>query len=66
MSDSKRLSRRRLLFAAGAGGGAAVLLAAARKEHSGQSPSAPGKSAPEGAGYRMTEHISNYYRTAKV
>ncbi len=65
MNDPKRISRRRLLFAAGAGSAAVTVLATAHKQDAGQS-SAKATPAADGAGYRLTEHISNYYRTAKV
>ncbi len=65
MNDSKQISRRRFLFAAGAGGAAATVLVAARKDGAGKG-AAKAKSPADGAGYRLTEHISNYYRTTRV
>ena len=65
MSDSNRISRRHFLFAAGASGAAATVLVATRKGGTGAQP-AKVKSPPSGNGYRVTEHIRNYYRTTKV
>ncbi len=63
-SPKSKLSRRNFLFAVGTGG---VAAAAAIVSH--QNPDTqPGKQTgvPESKGYRLTEHIQNYYRTAKV
>lgn len=65
MSESTRISRRHFLFAAGAGGAAATALVATRKDGA-IAPSDKAKTPPVGNGYRLTEHISNYYRTTKV
>jgi len=65
MSDSNRISRRHFLFAASAGGVAAAVVVAGRKDGIDVSP-AKIKSPPIGNGYRVTEHVRNYYRTTKV
>ncbi|MGH8665773.1 MAG: formate dehydrogenase [Burkholderiales bacterium] len=57
--------RRRFLLALGAGGAGAATAAVAA------APAAlalPDKSAPDAktAGYRETEHVRNYYRTARM
>ena len=65
MSDSNRISRRHFLFAAGASGAAATVLVAGRKDGT-DAQSAKAKSPPAGNGYRVTEHVRNYYRTTKV
>jgi len=65
MSDSNRISRRHFLFAAGASGAAATVLVAGRKNGTGVH-SAKAISPPAGNGYRVTEHVRNYYRTTKV
>jgi len=65
MKESKQISRRRFLFAAGAGGAAATALVASRKQGAGDS-SVTTKTSPDVSGYRLTEHIRSYYRTAKV
>jgi hypothetical protein len=60
-------SRRGFLIAAASGGiaGAATLLAGSR--HSGQQPSATKTDAnTQGRGYRVTDHVRNYYRTTKI
>lgn len=65
MSGSNRISRRHFLFAAGAGGAAVTVLVAGRKDGTGAQPT-KSKTPPAGNGYRVTEHIRNYYRTTKV
>ena len=65
MSDSNRISRRHFLFAASASGAAATVLVAGRKDGA-DAQFAKVKSPPAGNGYRVTEHVRNYYRTAKV
>ena len=59
-----RLSRRSFLFAAAAGtaGGAAAIIA---KTDSATGP-AKDKNEPSKKGYQLTEHVRNYYRTAKI
>lgn len=67
MSDStkNRISRRHFLFAAGASSAAATVLVAGRKDGTAVQ-STETKSPPAGTGYRVTEHVRNYYRTTKV
>ncbi len=65
MSDSNRISRRHFLFAAGASGAAATALVLTRKAGL-IAPPETAKAPPAGSGYRVTEHIRNYYRTTKV
>ena len=66
MSGSNRISRRHFLFAAGTGGAAAAtMLVAARKDGMTVQPE-KATVPPAGNGYRVTEHIRNYYRTTKV
>ena len=65
MSDSKRISRRHFLFAAGASGAAATAVVATLKDGT-TVPASRAKSPAQGSGYRLTEHINNYYRTTKV
>lgn len=60
---SPRLSRRNFLFTVGAGSAAtAAALVAAKKP----TPAASGKGKRATRGYHATEHVNNYYRTAKV
>ncbi len=63
-TSQPKLSRRKFLLAAGAGGAAASVALVAGNNP--QKPAEPGPAAREGKGYRVTEHIQNYYRTAKV
>lgn len=66
MSGSNRISRRHFLFAAGASGAAAAtVLVATRKDGATALPE-NAKTLPAGNGYRVTEHVRNYYRTTKV
>ncbi|MFN7086139.1 MAG: formate dehydrogenase [Burkholderiales bacterium] len=63
-NPQSRLSRRGFLFAMGASGAAAT---AALVTPSGREtrPDTERKIA-ESKGYRLTEHVQNYYRTAKI
>ena len=57
-------SRRKFLATLGVGGAAAATVALTRQ---GAEPErAAGTAAPQGKGYQLTEHVRNYYRTAKV
>jgi hypothetical protein len=56
------LSRRNFLLTLGAGGAAAAILA----KTSGPPSSASDKEKRASRGYRVTEHVNNYYRTTKV
>lgn len=59
-----RLSRRRFMLAAAAGGaaGAAAVVVA-----TGDRPgTAEGAATEPKKGYQVTEHVRNYYRTAKI
>ncbi|HTQ76507.1 MAG TPA: formate dehydrogenase [Burkholderiales bacterium] len=58
-----RLSRRNFLLTVGAGGAAGAAAIAARK---GAAPAAKSEAPRTGQGYQVTEHVNNYYRTAKV
>jgi len=59
----RKLSRRRFLLALGAGG-ASASVALVSKEQTPEAGSAATREKPKG--YRLTEHVQNYYRTAKV
>lgn len=65
MDTKPRLSRRNFLYAAGAGGAAAVSAIAGRVVPQQPAPS-DGAKKRSAAGYRVSEHVRNYYRTAKV
>jgi len=58
-----RLSRRNFLLAVGAGGAAATAAIVAKSP---RTPAKKDEAARGSSGYRLTEHIRNYYRTAKV
>jgi len=58
-----KLSRRNFLLTAGAGGAAAAAAVVTGRK------AAPGTAAATASGkrgYQVSEHINNYYRTAKV
>ena len=68
MSDNgTRLSRRTFLLTLGASGaaGAAAMLATTAPQRP-PAASANGKRKGKGKGYHASEHVQNYYRTAKV
>ena len=59
-----KLSRRKFLFAASAGTAATAAAIVAKKP---AQPGAPQKEgSASGKGYQLTEHVRNYYRTAKI
>jgi hypothetical protein len=58
-----RLSRRNFLLTVGVGGAATAAAVVATKKSS-QATSGQGKRATRG--YQASEHVNNYYRTAKV
>jgi len=58
-----RLSRRNFLLTVGAGGAATAAAVVASKK---SPPAASGKGKRATRGYHATEHVNNYYRTAKV
>jgi hypothetical protein len=60
---SQRLSRRNFLLTVGVGGAATAAAVVATKK---SSPATSGKGKRESRGYHATEHVNNYYRTAKV
>jgi hypothetical protein len=65
MKASKaKLSRRNFLLAVSAGS-AATAAAIVAKKSAGTDPSKD-KSSESGKGYQLTEHVQNYYRTAKI
>ena len=59
-----RLSRRNFLLAATAGTAAAAAAVVAKQEE--DKPSAADAGGPAGKGYQATEHVNNYYRTARI
>jgi hypothetical protein len=66
MPNKPTTSRRKFLATLGIGGAAAAAatVALTRKD---AEPAAKGATvSPQGKGYQVTEHVRNYYRTAKV
>ena len=64
MTTKSSSSRRKFLATLGVGGAAAATVALTRPE---AEPEVKSKAAvPQGKGYQLTEHVRNYYRTAKV
>lgn len=62
-----KLSRRNFLFAVGAGGAAtAAVIVATTVPQAQPQPVLTGESKKKTRGYHASEHIRNYYRTAKV
>ena len=59
-----RVSRRTFLLAATAGTAATAAAIVAKKEIGTTSTKDP--STRSGKGYQLTEHVRNYYRTAKI
>ncbi|MDH3438042.1 MAG: twin-arginine translocation signal domain-containing protein [Betaproteobacteria bacterium] len=59
----RKLSRRSFLLAVGAGGAAATVALVSKEQEQNASGSAKTETSQ---GYRLTEHVQNYYRTAKV
>ena len=65
MTTKPSSSRRKFLATLGAGG--AVAAAVVLTQQSGQPELTSAKTTPpQGKGYQLTEHVRNYYRTAKV
>ena len=64
-SPQSKLSRRKFLLALGAGSTAAATVALLADKND-ESSAKPAKTVRDGQGYHVTDHIRNYYRTAKV
>ena len=64
MSERKQLTRRNFLLTLGAGGAATAAAIVASKSPTAKTNAAKGKRATRG--YQSSEHVNNYYRTAKV
>jgi len=59
-----KLSRRNFLLAATAG--TAATAAAVIGKQQVEQPSVAGADQPKDKGYQVTEHVQNYYRTARI
>ena len=65
MTNKPNSSRRKFMTTLGVGGAAAA--AVALTQQVGQPDQTSAKTtASQGKGYQLTEHVRNYYRTAKV
>ena len=65
MTEKKsKLSRRNFLFTVGAGGAATAAAIVGRNAST--APATDSKDKRATSGYKVSEHISNYYRTTKV
>lgn len=62
----KTLGRRQFILGAGAGAAAMGAALVAKAPGSSETATTSDSGAGQKDGYRMTEHISNYYRTARV
>ncbi len=65
MTTKPSSSRRKFLATLGVGGAAAVAVALTQQGGRPE-PASDKTAAPQGKGYQLTEHVRNYYRTAKV
>lgn len=63
-TTQSKVSRRNFILAAGAGTAATAAAIVARKGTDAKSK--PGSATQSGKGYQLTEHVQNYYRTAKI
>jgi hypothetical protein len=63
---TKKLSRRNFLLAASAGSVATAAAIVATKSPTTQKPSPATSDKRATQGYQASEHVNNYYRTAKV
>ena len=63
-TTQSRFSRRNFLLAATAGTAATAAAVLAKKEAA--APSKQGNATEGRKGYQLTEHVRNYYRTAKI
>jgi len=64
--SGKTLRRRNFLLTAGLGIGGAVAAVAGVKAVAKAEPAVPAAAQPQDKGYQATEHVRNYYRTARV
>jgi nitrous oxide reductase len=65
-SRSTNLKRRRFLFTLGVGGAGAAVAVANALPGTGAAQIATASPADEDSAYRVTDHVRDYYRTAKI
>ena len=65
MTTRPGASRRKFLTTLGIGSAAAAAVAITRRDAGPRQPAQQAATA-DGKGYQLTEHVRNYYRTAKV
>ncbi len=65
-SPSTDLKRRRFLFVLGVGGAGTAVTVAASLPGTSATPIATASPADEDSAYRVTAHVRDYYRTAKI
>lgn len=64
MKTKARLTRRNFLLGVTAGTAATAAALVAKKEA--DRSASPDRGSESGKGYQLTEHVQNYYRTAKI
>lgn len=63
-TTKSKVSRRSFILAIGAGTAAGAAAIVSKKDKDASSKSVSGTES--GKGYQLTEHVQNYYRTAKI
>lgn len=66
MTEKANLKRRQFLLTAGVGGVSAAAAVVAVRSTGGDAGATATTAQTDRSGYRMTEHIAAYYRTARV
>jgi hypothetical protein len=66
-STKSSTSRRKFLLALGAGSaGAAAVVVAVSKSLPAIQPAPTAAAEPSGSGYKLTEHVQQYYKTTRI
>mgnify|MGYP006209006735 CR=1 FL=1 len=63
-TTQSKVSRRNFILAVGAGTAASAAAIVSRKETDAKGKA--GSAEQSGKGYQLTQHVQNYYRTAKI
>lgn len=63
-TTKSKVSRRNFILAVGAGTAASAAAIVSKKQTDAKAKT--GGAAQSGKGYQLTEHVQNYYRTAKI